>query len=42
MKKLFLTALFALAASAAAAPFKFVALGDMPYKLPTITPVSRR
>ena len=34
MKKLFLTTLFALTATAAAAPFKFVALGDMPYKLP--------
>lgn len=33
MKKLLLTALFALA-TAQAAPFKFVALGDMPYKLP--------
>ncbi len=34
MKKLLLTALFTLSASAFAAPFKFVALGDMPYKLP--------
>lgn len=34
MKKALLTAVFALAASAAAAPFKFIALGDMPYKLP--------
>lgn len=34
MKKLLLTAAFALASAAFAAPFKFVALGDMPYKLP--------
>lgn len=34
MKKVLLTALFALTATASAAPFKFVALGDMPYKLP--------
>ncbi|WP_291432115.1 hypothetical protein [Deinococcus sp.] len=34
MKKLLLTAAFALAATASAASFKFVALGDMPYKLP--------
>lgn len=34
MKKLLLTVAFALTATASAAPFKFVALGDMPYKLP--------
>ena len=34
MKKLLLTAAFALLSAASAAPFKFVALGDMPYKLP--------
>ncbi len=34
MKKIILTTLFALAATASAASFKFIALGDMPYKLP--------
>lgn len=34
MKKLLLTAAFALLSAASAAPFKFVALGDTPYKLP--------
>ena len=34
MRKLLLTAALTLLGTAAAAPFKFVALGDMPYKLP--------